>query len=72
MSVTTKLVFAAPFADGDDFLFGDVEEFEEFLVVGGGGALELLMPAVHVGFGEAGGFHYCDPFIFRHFLRALS
>lgn len=60
------LRLAAPVSNGLDFFERDVQELEELLMIDGSGALELDVPAVHVGFGEPGGLHDGSPFLFGH------
>ena len=45
---------AAPFADGADLFLGDVQEFQEFLVLVGSVVFELGVQSAHILFAEAG------------------
>src|SRR5437879_9452143 len=57
---------ATPLADGLDFVFRDVQELQELLMILGRRALEFNVPAMHGGFRKAGCAHDRYPLFLRH------
>jgi hypothetical protein len=68
-SCRTRSARLAPLADPGDLVRRDVQELEEFLVLGRGGLLELAVPALHLVLGEPGRAHDGDERVLGDHLR---